>query len=74
MLLMHKLFTVLVFGSECRWLVKPVAAVSGWCSRKPPADAQNRAARATRFSVLVRRDLLLLVSSVGTAIFWYSWY
>ena len=36
MLLMHKLFTVLFFGSECRWLVKPVAAVSGQCSKKPP--------------------------------------
>ena len=56
MLLMHKLFTVLVFGSECRWLLKPVGAVSGRCSKKPPADARNRAALATRFSALVRRD------------------
>lgn len=46
MLLMHKLFTVLFFGSERRWLVKPVAAVSGRCSKKPPADARNEAARS----------------------------
>ena len=33
MLLMHKLFTVLFFGCECRWLVKPLGAVSGRCSK-----------------------------------------
>ena len=33
MLLMHNLFTVLFSGSECRWLLKPVAAVSGQCSK-----------------------------------------
>ena len=55
MLLMHKLFTVLFFGPECRWLLKPVGAVSGRCSKKPPADAQNRAAREACFGALIWR-------------------
>lgn len=45
MLLMHKLFTVLFSGSESRWLLEPVGAVSGRCSKKPPADARNQASR-----------------------------
>jgi hypothetical protein len=42
-----------VFGSECRWLLKPVGAVSGRCSKKPPDDAQNRAAREACFGALM---------------------
>ena len=74
MLLMHKLFTVLVFGSECRWPVKPVTAVSGRGSKKPPADAQNQAARDACCGALIRRDWLLLMSSAGIATCLYSWY
>jgi hypothetical protein len=75
MLLMHKLFTVLVFGSECRWPVKLGDAVNGRCSGKPPTDAQNQAARDACFGALVWRDqLLLVVSSVCTAICRCSWY
>lgn len=55
MLLMHKLFTVLVFGSECRWPVKPLAAASGRGSKKPPADARNQAARVASLGALVWR-------------------
>lgn len=57
MLLMQKLFTVLVFGSECRWLVRPLAAVSGQYSKKPPADARCQAARGACCDALIWRNL-----------------
>ena len=42
--------------------------------QKPLADAQNEAAHFACFGALIWRGLLLLVSSVGTAICRYGWY